>query len=70
MQNSNFLPPISFRNKNVYSGIKIVVVLTRKLTYHLIQTYIPSALFVIVSWLSFLVSILAAITIFSRQATG
>ncbi len=40
----------------VYSGIRFTVVLRRYLSFHMIQTYLPSTLFVIVSWLSFLVS--------------
>ncbi len=38
-----------------YSGIRFQIQLKRKLSYHLVQTYVPSTLFVIVSWLSFLV---------------
>ncbi|XP_035706312.1 gamma-aminobutyric acid receptor subunit rho-2 isoform X2 [Folsomia candida] len=38
-----------------YSGIRFTILLRRKLSYHLIQTYLPSTLFIIVSWLSFLV---------------
>ncbi|CAG7832575.1 unnamed protein product [Allacma fusca] len=38
-----------------YSTIRFTVLLRRKLSYHLIQTYLPSALFIIVSWLSFLI---------------
>jgi hypothetical protein len=38
-----------------YSAIRFTLCLRRKLSYHIIQTFIPSALFTIVSWLSFLV---------------
>ena len=35
--------------------IRFTILLRRKLSYHLIQTYLPSSLFVFVSWLSFLI---------------
>lgn len=38
-----------------YSAIRFTLYLRRKLSYHIFQTFIPSALFTIVSWLSFLV---------------
>ncbi|KAF4513867.1 UNVERIFIED_CONTAM: hypothetical protein B566_EDAN017194 [Ephemera danica] len=38
-----------------YPAISLTVKLFRRISYHLLQTYIPSMLFVIVSWLSFLV---------------
>ncbi|OXA61555.1 Gamma-aminobutyric acid receptor subunit rho-2 [Folsomia candida] len=38
-----------------YSAISFSLYLRRKLSYHIIQTFIPSSLFTIVSWLSFLV---------------
>lgn len=46
----NHLPvfPIS----GVYPGVIMTVLLRRKISYHLLQTYLPSGLFVIVAWLS------------------
>ncbi|KAG8224883.1 hypothetical protein J437_LFUL004624 [Ladona fulva] len=38
-----------------YPAIAICLKFQRRLSYHLLQTYIPSGLFVIVSWVSFLV---------------
>ena len=35
-----------------YPGLIMKITLTRVLSYHLIQTYIPSSLFVILGWLS------------------
>jgi len=35
-----------------YPGVIMTIVLKRKINYHLLQTYLPSGLFVIVSWLS------------------
>src|SRR5665811_2225752 len=40
---------------NNYSALSFGVRLRRKLSYHIIQTYVPSTMFTIVSWLSFLV---------------
>lgn len=36
----------------VYPGVIMTVLLRRKISYHLLQTYLPSGLFVIVAWLS------------------
>ncbi|XP_059472160.1 glycine receptor subunit alphaZ1-like [Neocloeon triangulifer] len=38
-----------------YPAITLTVLLHRRISYHMLQTYIPSLMFVIVSWLSFLV---------------
>ncbi|XP_046397112.1 glycine receptor subunit alpha-4-like [Ischnura elegans] len=38
-----------------YPAITLVINLRRRLSYHLLQTYVPSTMFVVVSWLSFLV---------------
>ncbi|KAG7173069.1 Glycine receptor subunit beta-like 5, partial [Homarus americanus] len=38
-----------------YPYVQIRIDMTRKLSYHLMNTYIPSGLFVIVSWLTFLI---------------
>ncbi|XP_065341022.1 glycine receptor subunit alphaZ1-like [Cloeon dipterum] len=38
-----------------YPAITMTVRLHRRISYHMLQTYIPSLMFVIVSWLSFLV---------------
>jgi len=35
-----------------YPGVIMTIVLRRKINYHLLQTYLPSGLFVIVAWLS------------------
>ncbi|KAG8229278.1 hypothetical protein J437_LFUL009639 [Ladona fulva] len=42
-------------SKGSYPAITLVITLHRRLSYHLLQTYVPSSMFVIVSWLSFLV---------------
>ena len=39
----------------LYPGLGVRIELRRHITYHIIQTYIPSIIFVAVSWLSFLV---------------
>ena len=39
-----------------YSGLILNIHLSRKINYHLIQTYIPSILFVTVAWLSLFVN--------------
>merc|ERR1719445_1381460 len=36
----------------VYPGVVMSLLLRRKISYHLLQTYLPSGLFVIVAWLS------------------
>ena len=36
----------------MYPGVIMTVLLRRKISYHLLQTYLPSGLFVIVAWLS------------------
>ena len=36
----------------VYPGVIMTLLLRRKISYHLLQTYLPSGLFVIVAWLS------------------
>jgi hypothetical protein len=36
----------------VYPGVIMTIMLRRKISYHLLQTYLPSGLFVIVAWLS------------------
>merc|ERR1719209_1039175 len=38
-----------------YPGLIMKLHLTRKLTYHLVQTYIPSTVFVVIAWLSLFV---------------
>ncbi|XP_046400747.1 glycine receptor subunit alpha-4-like isoform X2 [Ischnura elegans] len=38
-----------------YPAISICIRFQRRMNYHLLQTYIPSGLFVVVSWLSFMV---------------
>merc|ERR1719411_884844 len=35
-----------------FPGVIMTIVLRRKIQYHLLQTYLPSGLFVIVAWLS------------------
>ena len=35
-----------------YSRVTMQLVLTRKITYHLFRTYLPSGLFVIIGWFS------------------
>ena len=35
--------------------IRFTISLRRKMSYHVIQTYLPSSLFVFISWLSFLI---------------
>ncbi|XP_021948841.1 glutamate-gated chloride channel alpha isoform X2 [Folsomia candida] len=40
---------------NNFSALVFGIKLRRKLSYHIIQTYIPSTMFTVVSWLSFLV---------------
>ena len=42
----------SFFSPGVYPGVIMTVLLRRKISYHLLQTYLPSGLFVIVAWLS------------------
>jgi hypothetical protein len=44
-----------FVDAGSYPAISLTVLLYRRISYHLLQTYVPSMLFVIVSWLSFLV---------------
>ena len=36
----------------VYPGVIMTLLFRRKISYHLLQTYLPSGLFVIVAWLS------------------
>ena len=43
---------ILFVFKGVYPGVIMTLLLRRKISYHLLQTYLPSGLFVIVAWLS------------------
>merc|ERR1719334_2881305 len=38
-----------------YPGLIMKLHLTRQLTYHLVQTYIPSTVFVVIAWLSLFV---------------
>ncbi|XP_037802956.1 gamma-aminobutyric acid receptor subunit beta-3-like [Penaeus monodon] len=38
-----------------FSSVRVDIILSRKATYHLMNTYIPSSLFVFVSWLTFLI---------------
>ncbi|XP_071450137.1 glycine receptor subunit alpha-2-like [Hetaerina americana] len=40
-----------------YPAIYLCLRLKRRLSYHLLQTYVPSSLFVIISWLSFLIPV-------------
>ena len=40
-----------------YSRITMQLVLTRKITYHLFRTYLPSGLFVIIGWFSLFIPI-------------
>ena len=35
-----------------YPGVIIRVILRRKVSFHLVQTYIPSSIFVCLAWLS------------------
>ena len=35
-----------------YSRVTMQLVLTRKITYHLFRTYLPSGLFVVIGWFS------------------
>jgi hypothetical protein len=46
---------LQLTKSNNYSALSFGIHLRRKLSYHIIQTYVPSTLFTIVSWLSFLV---------------
>ena len=39
-----------------YPGVILRIFLQRKIQYHLLQTYIPSGLFVIIAWLSMFIS--------------
>jgi hypothetical protein len=39
-----------------YPGVILRIFLERKIQYHLLQTYIPSGLFVIIAWLSMFIS--------------
>ncbi|ROT64969.1 hypothetical protein C7M84_017076 [Penaeus vannamei] len=41
--------------KSSFSSVRVDIILSRKATYHLMNTYIPSSLFVFVSWLTFLI---------------
>ena len=36
----------------MYPGVIMTLLFRRKISYHLLQTYLPSGLFVIVAWLS------------------
>ncbi|XP_046400904.1 glutamate-gated chloride channel alpha-like isoform X1 [Ischnura elegans] len=40
-----------------YPAIYLCLKFHRRLSYHLLQTYVPSSLFVIISWLSFLIPV-------------
>ena len=40
-----------------YSRITMQLVLSRKITYHLFRTYLPSGLFVIIGWFSLFIPI-------------
>jgi hypothetical protein len=42
-------------NGQTFSRLEFRLILQRKYDYHLLQTYVPSLLFVVCSWLSFLV---------------
>ena len=44
--------PLPLSVSGVYPGVIMTVLLRRKISYHLLQTYLPSGLFVIVAWLS------------------
>ena len=35
-----------------YPGVIMRILLTRKMSYHLMQTYVPSTIFVSLAWLS------------------
>lgn len=39
-----------------YPGVILRIFLERKIQYHLLQTYIPSGLFVIIAWLAIFIS--------------
>ena len=43
---------IIYMVSGVYPGVVMTLLLRRKISYHLLQTYLPSGLFVIVAWLS------------------
>jgi len=45
-------PPSAFGSLGSYSRVTMQLVLTRKITYHLFRTYLPSGLFVIIGWFS------------------
>lgn len=50
--------PFTYADENdnaTYPGLGVKIDLKRHLGYHLTQTYIPSIIFVIVAWLSFIV---------------
>ena len=40
-----------------YSRVTMQLVLTRKITYHLFRTYLPSGLFVIIGWFSLFIPV-------------
>lgn len=46
---------ISFPPTATYPYIQMSISLSRKVSYHIMNTYIPSGLFVVVSWLTFLI---------------
>ncbi|XP_035703117.1 glycine receptor subunit alphaZ1-like isoform X1 [Folsomia candida] len=43
-----------------YSGLRFTIVLRRNISYHLLQTYLPSIIYMLVSWLSFILPLESA----------
>ncbi|XP_021951306.1 glycine receptor subunit alphaZ1 [Folsomia candida] len=42
-------------NNDTYDGLSFTIVARRKLSYHMVQTYLPSVFFIVITWLCFLV---------------
>ncbi|CAL8127377.1 unnamed protein product [Orchesella dallaii] len=49
--------PQTFRNltNDTYDGLRFTILARRKLSFHLVQTYLPSIFFIVITWLCFLV---------------
>ncbi|XP_035702710.1 glycine receptor subunit alpha-4-like [Folsomia candida] len=43
------------RRAEIYNGLSFKLSLRRRLSYHMVQTYIPSSFFILITWLCFLI---------------
>lgn len=40
---------------DTFDGLKFTILARRKLSFHMVQTYLPSIFFIVITWLCFLV---------------